>query len=180
MKSTTEAGLDAAAPAPVPADPFLHRERATFAAGCFWGVQAAFKQVPGVLATTAGYTGGRHENPTYEDVASGLTGHAEAVEVVYDPSQVTYDRLLEVFWNCHDPTEVNRQGPDVGSQYRSAIFFHNAEQEQMAVATRQQIETSGRCGRPVATEILPATTFYKAEDRHQDYYEKSGRPVGSR
>lgn len=174
MKSTTQAGLDPAGQQ-VPADPFLQRERATFAAGCFWGVQAVFQQVPGVMDTTVGYTGGRHENPTYEDVCSGLTGHAEAVEVVYDPSRLTYEQLLDVFWQCHDPTQLNRQGPDIGSQYRSAIFHHNAEQEQAAQASKERMEASGRYNRPIVTELTPAGKFYKAEDYHQRYFEKTGQ-----
>lgn len=174
MKSTTQAGLEPASEK-VPADPFKQRERATFAAGCFWGVEAVFRKVPGVTDTTVGYTGGRHENPTYEDVCSGLTGHAEAVEVVYDPAQTSYEQLLERFWTCHDPTQLNRQGPDIGSQYRSAIFFHNAEQEQAAGASKQRLEQSERLSRPVVTEITPAGTFYKAEDYHQQYFEKTGQ-----
>lgn len=159
----------------IPAEPFVERERATFAAGCFWGVEAAFRRIPDLVDVTVGYTGGRHENPTYEDVCSGLTGHAEAVEIVYDPARVTYEQLLEVFWNCHDPTQLNRQGPDVGTQYRSAVFFHTAEQEQAARAGKARLDASGRYRRPVATEITPASTFYKAEDYHQRYFEKTGQ-----
>jgi peptide-methionine (S)-S-oxide reductase len=174
MKSTTQAGLEPAGEK-VPADPFKERERATFAAGCFWGVEAVFRAVPGVTETTVGYTGGRHENPTYEDVCSGLTGHAEAVEVVYDPTKLTYGQLLEAFWNSHDPTQLNRQGPDIGHQYRSAIFFHNSEQEQAATASKERLEASGRYDRPIVTEITPAVQFYKAEDYHQQYFEKTGQ-----
>jgi peptide-methionine (S)-S-oxide reductase len=149
-------------------------EKATFAAGCFWGVEAAFRQIPGVLSTAVGYIGGRTKNPTYEDVCSDGTGHAEAVEVEYDPSRVTYDRLLDVFWNEHDPTQLNRQGPDVGTQYRSAIFFHTPEQQAAALASKQAVEKSGRYRRPIVTEIVPAPEFYQAEDYHQQYLEKRG------
>ena len=149
-------------------------EKATFAAGCFWGVEAAFRQIPGVLATAVGYIGGQTNNPTYEDVCTDETGHAEAVEVEYDPARVSYDQLLDVFWQEHDPTQLNRQGPDVGSQYRSAIFFHSPGQQAAALASKEALEKSGRYRRPVVTEILPAVEFYKAEDYHQQYLEKRG------
>lgn len=149
-------------------------EKASFAAGCFWGVEAAFRQVEGVLATAVGYTGGHTESPTYESVCSGKTGHAETVEVEYDPSKVSYEKLLDVFWENHDPTTLNRQGPDVGEQYRSAIFFHSPEQESAAVASKASLEKSGRYKRPVVTEIRPASTFYRAEEYHQRYLEKHG------
>jgi peptide-methionine (S)-S-oxide reductase len=149
-------------------------EKATFAAGCFWGVEAAFRQIPGVLSTAVGYIGGRTKNPTYEDVCTDRTGHAEAVEVEYDPSRVSYDRLLDVFWNEHDPTQLNRQGPDVGTQYRSAIFFHTPEQQAAALASEHALEKSRRFRRPIVTEILPAPEFYRAEDYHQQYLEKRG------
>ncbi|HOA74984.1 MAG TPA: peptide-methionine (S)-S-oxide reductase MsrA [Phycisphaerae bacterium] len=174
MKSTTQAGLEPAGQK-VPANPFQERQRATFAAGCFWGVEAVFRKIPGVTETTVGYTGGRTDNPTYEDVCSGLTGHAEAVEVVYDPAKLTYEDLLNVFWQCHDPTQYNRQGPDIGSQYRSAIFFHNQEQETAARAAKEALERSGRYERAIVTEIAPASTFHKAEDYHQQYLEKTGQ-----
>ncbi len=148
--------------------------KATFAAGCFWGVESAFRQVPGVASATAGYTGGTFENPTYEDVCSGQTGHAEAVEVEFDPAVVSYEALLDVFWKCHDPTTPNRQGPDVGSQYRSAIFFHDADQEAKARASKQVLEQSGRLGAPIVTEIVAASTFYRAEEYHQQYFAKRG------
>lgn len=148
--------------------------KATFAAGCFWGVEAAFQQVEGVLSTSVGYMGGWFEDPRYEDVCSGKTGHAEVVEVTYDPSRVSYDRLLEVFWRIHDPTTLNRQGPDVGTQYRSAVFFHSPEQESLAQASRGRLEGSGRYADPIVTEITPASRFYRAEDYHQRYYEKHG------
>src|SRR5688572_26439290 len=149
-------------------------EKATFGAGCFWGVEAAFRQVPGVLATAVGYAGGTLENPTYEDVCTDRTGHAEVVEVEYDPAQVNFEQLLDVFWENHDPTTRNRQGPDVGSQYRSAIFYHDPEQESAARASLARLEASGRHSRPIVTEIEPASTFYRAEDYHQQYLEKRG------
>ena len=149
-------------------------EKATFAAGCFWGVEAAFRQIPGVLATAVGYIGGQTNNPTYEDVCTDETGHAEAVEVEYDPARVSYDQLLDVFWQEHDPTQLNRQGPDVGSQYRSAIFFQSPAQQAAALASKEALEKSGRYRRPVVTQILPAVEFYKAEDYHQQYLEKRG------
>jgi peptide-methionine (S)-S-oxide reductase len=149
-------------------------ETATFAAGCFWGVEAAFRQVPGVVDTAVGYTGGSVANPTYEDVCTDRTGHAEAVWVEFDPARVSYDRLLEVFWENHDPTTKNRQGPDVGTQYRSAIFFHSAEQEKAASESKNRLEKSGRYRRPVVTEIVPAKEFWQAEEYHQRYLEKRG------
>ena len=147
---------------------------ATFAAGCFWGVEAAFRQVPGVTATRVGYTGGTTANPTYKQVCTDRTGHAEAVEVSYDPVRVSYDELLRVFWEIHDPTQRNRQGPDIGTQYRSAIFYHDAEQEAAARASKERLERSGMHKRPIVTEIVPAQTFYQAEDYHQQYLEKRG------
>ena len=147
---------------------------ATFAAGCFWGVEAAFRQVPGVTATRVGYTGGTTTNPTYKQVCTDRTGHAEAVEVSYDPARVSYDDLLRVFWEIHDPTQRNRQGPDIGTQYRSAIFYHDAEQETAARASKERLERSGVHKRPIVTEVVPAQTFYQAEDYHQQYLEKRG------
>ena len=149
-------------------------QKATFAAGCFWGVEAAFRQVQGVKSTTVGYTGGSFENPTYRDVCSGRTGHAEAVEVEYDPSVVSYEELLNVFWENHDPTTLNRQGPDVGTQYRSAIFYHTPEQEAAARASKERLESGGRYRNRIVTEIKPATPFYRAEEYHQQYLEKRG------
>ena len=149
-------------------------EKATFAAGCFWGVEAAFRQVKGVAATTVGYTGGSFKEPTYKDVCSGRTGHAEAVEVEYDPSRVSYEELLVVLWEVHDPTTLNRQGPDVGTQYRSAIFYHSPEQKAAAVASKAQLQHSGRFKGPIVTEIAPVSQFYRAEDYHQQYFEKRG------
>jgi peptide-methionine (S)-S-oxide reductase len=148
--------------------------KATFAAGCFWGVEAAFRQIDGVSSTRVGYTGGDLENPTYKDVCGDRTGHAEAVEVDYDPAKVKYDDLLQVFWENHDPTQLNRQGPDHGSQYRSAIFYHSPEQEQAARASKEKLEKSDRFSRSIVTQIVPAVTFYEAEDYHQQYLEKRG------
>lgn len=149
-------------------------ETATFGAGCFWGVEAAFRQIPGVLKTAVGYAGGTTQNPTYHDVCSHRTGHAEVVQVEFDPARVSYDQLLHVFWEEHDPTQLNRQGPDVGSQYRSAIFFHTPEQQAAAVASKAALEQSHRYRRPIVTEITPAPAFYLAEDYHQQYLEKRG------
>jgi len=149
-------------------------EKATFGAGCFWGVEAAFRKVTGVVSTTVGYSGGSSKNPTYKDVCSGRTGHAEVVQVEYDPSKTSYEELLNVFWGVHDPTQMNRQGPDVGTQYRSAIFFYNAEQEAAAKAAKAHLEKSGRYRKPMVTEIIPASEFYMAEEYHQQYFEKGG------
>src|SRR5690242_12629700 len=148
--------------------------KATFAAGCFWGVEATFRQLPGVLSTRVGYTGGTTANPTYKDVCSDRTGHAEAVEVEYDPAKLGYEALLNVFWENHDPTQVNRQGPDYGSQYRSAIFFHSEEQRAAAAASKAALENSGRLSKAIATQIVPAVEFFAAEDYHQQYLEKRG------
>ncbi len=149
-------------------------EKATFGAGCFWGVEAAFRKIKGVTATSVGYTGGSLDSPTYEDVCTGRTGHAEVVEVEYDPSQVSYDELLAVFWDIHDPTTLNRQGPDVGTQYRSVLFFHIAEQEAAANKSKEKIQSSGRFTRDIMTKITPASQYYKAEDYHQQYLERRG------
>ena len=148
--------------------------KADFAAGCFWGVEAAFRQVEGVLDTAVGYSGGRLENPSYEDVCSGRTGHAETVEVDYDPARVSYEKLVDVFWENHDPTTLNRQGPDVGEQYRSAIFFHTPEQQAAATASKERLEKSGQYKRPIVTQIQPASKFWRAEEYHQRYLEKHG------
>ena len=151
-------------------------EKATFGAGCFWGVEATFGQVPGVVDTAVGYMGGTLENPTYQAVCTDTTGHAEVVQVSFDPSRVSYEQILEEFWKIHDPTTLNRQGPDVGMQYRSAIFFHAPEQEVAARASKEKQQASGRFRRPVVTEIAPASTFYRAEEYHQRYFEKRGMP----
>ena len=145
-------------------------EKATFGAGCFWGVEAAYRKMNGVLEATSGYSGGRVKDPSYGDVCTGTTGHAEVVEVEYDPEKVSYEELLEVFWSEHDPTQVNRQGPDVGTQYRSAIFFHTPEQE--AAARSSMEKAQARYKKPIATEIAPVSEFYRAEDYHQRYFEK--------
>ncbi len=150
------------------------RAEATFAAGCFWGVEATFRRVPGVFATAVGYMGGDTDNPTYEDVCSGTTNHAEIVKVVFDPRQVSYEELLEVFWANHDPTTRNRQGPDIGTQYRSAIFYHDEEQAAQARASLNKQEEAKRFPRPIVTEIAPASDFWMAEDYHQQYLEKRG------
>ncbi len=149
-------------------------EKATFAAGCFWGVEAAFRQVEGVRSTAVGYIGGMTEHPTYRDVCTGRTGHAEAVEVTFDPSRVGYEQLLDVFWANHDPTQLNRQGPDVGTQYRSAVFFHDEAQEKAARASKDRLESSERYPRAIATEITLAPAFWSAEEYHQRYLEKRG------
>ena len=148
-------------------------KKATFGAGCFWGVEAAFRQIEGVTSTRVGYTGGTLDNPTYEDVCSHTTGHAEVVEVTYDPERVSYDDLLQVFWHKHDPTQLNRQGWDVGDQYRSVVFFHDQEQQEAALASKAREQSSTRA--PIVTQIEPAETFYEAEDYHQQYLEKRGR-----
>jgi peptide-methionine (S)-S-oxide reductase len=147
-------------------------QKATFAAGCFWGVEAAFRETPGVLNTRVGYTGGRTENPTYQQVCNHTTGHAEAVEVEFDPDQISYDKLLDLFFTIHDPTQMNRQGPDVGDQYRTAIFVHDDAQKAEAEAAKAAHAKD--YARPIVTEITPASTFYEAEDYHQRYLEKRG------
>jgi peptide methionine sulfoxide reductase msrA/msrB len=150
-------------------------ETAVFAAGCFWGVEDKFRQIEGVLSTRVGYTGGQTKNPTYEKVCSDTTGHAESVEVVFDPKKVSYAELLEAFFRFHDPTQVNRQGPDVGTQYRSAVFYRNEAQKEAALEAIAELNASGRYDRPIATLVLPASEFYKAEEYHQKYYEKLHR-----
>jgi peptide-methionine (S)-S-oxide reductase len=154
----------------------VREERAIFAAGCFWGVEAAFREVAGVISTMAGYTGGHTEHPTYEEVCSGMTGHAEAVLVVYNPDIVSYQKLLDLFWSIHDPTQLNRQGPDYGTNYRSAIFYYTSEQKALAEESKKKLGESGRYGgRAAVTEIVPASIFYPAEDYHQQFFEKQGR-----
>jgi peptide-methionine (S)-S-oxide reductase len=147
-------------------------KKATFGAGCFWGVEAAFRRLDGVIATRVGYAGGGVDNPTYEQVCTDRTGHAEVVQVEFDPEEVPYERLVELFFELHDPTQVNRQGPDVGSQYRSVVFFHTPEQKAVAEAVRERAQA--RFKRPIATEIVPAATFWRAEEYHQRYLEKRG------
>ena len=147
-------------------------EKATFAAGCFWGVEHAFMQIDGVTATQVGYIGGTVDDPDYRTVCSGRTGHAEAVEVEYDPEQVSYEQLLAVFWGEHDPTQKNRQGPDVGTQYRSEIFTTSEAQQKTALAVKARVEATGKWGKPIVTKIEPATTFVRAEEYHQDYLVK--------
>jgi peptide-methionine (S)-S-oxide reductase len=154
-------------------------ETATFAAGCFWGIETAFRRVPGVVSTAVGYVGGHLDSPTYQDVCSGETGHAEAVQIAFDPAKVSYDQLLDLFWEIHDPTTLNRQGPDIGSQYRSAIFFHGPDQETAARASKERQAASGRFRSPIVTEIVPAATFWRAEDHHQQYFEKRGHAAHS-
>ena len=150
-------------------------QKATFGAGCFWGVEAAFRRVKGVLSTTVGYSGGPFKGPTYEDVCTGTTGHAEVVEVDYDPDKVSYDELLKVFWEIHNPTAMNRQGPDIGTQYRSVVFSHNSEQKAAAEASKEKLQRNGHYKNPIVTEITPASEFYKAEEYHQQYFEKCGQ-----
>lgn len=150
-------------------------QRATFGAGCFWGVEEAFRTVDGVLETAVGYMGGFTRNPTYEQVCTGETGHTEVVQVTFDPAKVSYRQLLAIFWSIHDPTQLNRQGPDIGPNYRSVIFYHNAEQAEIARQSKEEIGNSGRFGfGRIVTRILPATVFYRAEEYHQQYFAKQG------
>jgi peptide-methionine (S)-S-oxide reductase len=147
---------------------------ATFGAGCFWGVEEAFRHIPGVTSTAVGYMGGTIENPTYKQVCTDRTGHAEVVQLEYDPAQVSFDRLLDILWEVHDPTTLNRQGPDVGTQYRSAVFYHDEPQRESAAASKERLQASGTVRRPVVTEIVPASTFWRAEEYHQQYIQKNG------
>lgn len=149
-------------------------DTATLGTGCFWCTEAIFQQLKGVLKATSGYSGGEQSNPTYKDVSTGTTGHAEVIQVVYDPAEITFDELLEVFWQTHDPTTLNRQGNDVGPQYRSVIFYHNDEQKEKADKYKKELNESGAFAKPIVTEISPYTAFYKAEDYHQDYYNNNG------
>ena len=149
-------------------------KQATFGAGCFWGIEAEFRQIPGVIDTVVGYSGGQRANPSYEDVCDGQTGHAEVVQVTYDPSKVTYEQLLEVFWTSHDPTQLNRQGPDIGEQYRSVIFYHDDEQKTEANESKRLFQKLGSFQRPIVTQIVPASPFYRAEEYHQQYLRKRG------
>jgi len=152
----------------------MQKQKATFGAGCFWGVEAEFRQVKGVLSTAVGYEGGSLDKPTYHDVCTDRTGHAEVVEVEYDPSRISYEDILNVFWTNHDPTTRNRQGPDVGTQYRSVIFFHTPEQQAAAIASKEKLQSVGKYKRPIVTEIVPAAQFFRAEEYHQQYLEKRG------
>lgn len=152
----------------------MSNQKATFGAGCFWGVEATFRKVPGVIDALCGYAGGTKENPTYDDVCSDETGHAEVVQVEFDPAIVDYRKLLDVFWANHDPTTLNRQGPDVGTQYRSVIFYHSPEQQAAAEESKDALEKSGRFRRPIVTQIEPAPTFWRAEEYHQRYLERRG------
>jgi len=149
-------------------------EKATFGAGCFWGVEAAFMKIKGVVSTKVGYMGGNLKNPTYEDVCTNRTGHAEVVQIEFDPRIVSYEALLDELWNIHDPTQLNRQGPDIGSQYRSVIFYHNEQQKKIAEQSKEKLDKSGIYKKPIATEITSAKEFYKAEEYHQQYFEKKG------
>jgi peptide-methionine (S)-S-oxide reductase len=149
-------------------------ETAMFGAGCFWGVEAAFRRVPGVVDAVSGYSGGHMTNPTYQDVCSDRTGHAEVVQVTFDPAKVSYEQLLDLFWSAHDPTQKDRQGPDHGKQYRSAIFYYSPEQEAAAKKSKATLDASGKLRRPIVTEITPASAFYRAEEYHQRYLEKRG------
>lgn len=149
-------------------------EKATFGGGCFWGVEVAFRRIPGVTSTQVGYMGGTLKNPTYKDVCTHRTGHAEVVEVTYDPTKLSYEQLLDVFWQVHDPTQLDRQGPDVGTQYRSVIFFHSPEQAAAARASQEKLERSGAFQRPIVTAIVPASEFWRGEEYHQQYLEKRG------
>ena len=148
-------------------------EKATFGAGCFWGIEARFRKVNGVIDAVSGYSGGKTKNPTYKDVCTDKTGHAEVVQVTYNPSIVSYEELLEVFWNIHNPTTLNRQGWDIGTQYRSVVFYHSEEQKERALKLKEKLDKSGRYKKPIVTEITPASEFYKAEEYHQRYYEKN-------
>jgi peptide-methionine (S)-S-oxide reductase len=153
-------------------------EKATFAAGCFWGVEDAFTGTRGIVSTRVGYAGGRMEHPTYHDVCTGMTGHAEALEVTFDPTTISYDQLLNIFWECHDPTQLNRQGPDQGTQYRSVIFYHSEAQRQLAEESLERLDRSGRLRRPIVTQIVPCTTFWEAEEYHQKYHQKHAGGCG--
>ena len=153
----------------------MQTEKATFGAGCFWGVEETFRNLKGVISTAVGYAGGTKENPTYEDVCTDRTGHAEVVEVEFDPAQISYEQLLDVFWSNHNPMTLNRQGPDVGAQYRSVVFYHSPEQKRAAEEKKDHLQNSGKCPRPIVTAIEPASTFWRAEEYHQQYLKKRGR-----
>jgi peptide-methionine (S)-S-oxide reductase len=152
----------------------MSTEKATFGAGCFWGVEASFRELAGVLEAAVGYEGGKTQNPTYNDVCTDLTGHAEVVELTFDPAKISYESLLEAFFQLHDPTTLNRQGPDTGTQYRSVVFFHSPEQEKVAKEFKAKLEAAGKFKRPIVTQVVPAQTFYRAEEYHQQYLAKRG------
>ncbi len=149
-------------------------EKATFGAGCFWGVEASFRKISGVVETKVGYMGGSLENPTYEDVCTDKTGHAEVVQIIYDESKISYDKLLDIFWNIHDPTQLNKQGPDIGTQYRSVVFYHNEEQRKIAEKSKKDLQSLKKFRKTIVTEIKKAETFYPAEEYHQQYLKKQG------
>lgn len=149
-------------------------EKATFGAGCFWGVELTFQQLPGVIETAVGYAGGKHDNPSYQEVCTDRTGHAEVVEISFDPAMISYGALLDAFFSLHDPTQLNRQGPDRGTQYRSVIFYHSPEQQQAALATIERLTREHKSSKPIVTQVVPATTFWRAEEYHQKYLEKRG------
>jgi peptide-methionine (S)-S-oxide reductase len=153
----------------------MQTEKATFGAGCFWGVEETFRNLKGVISTAVGYAGGAKSNPTYEDVCTDRTGHAEVVQLEFNPSEISYDQLLEVFWSNHNPTTLNRQGPDVGTQYRSVIFYHSPQQKAAAEASKERLQNSGRFSRPIVTAIEPAPAFWRAEEYHQQYLKKRGQ-----
>jgi methionine-S-sulfoxide reductase len=177
MKTLWVSLLLAAIAGAVPAEEgILKTEKATFAAGCFWGVESAFRQIDGVLDAQVGYTGGKTKNPTYKEVCTDQTGHAEAIEITFDPAKVSYRALVEFFFKMHDPTQVDRQGPDFGTQYRSAIFYYSPEQRDVAENVRDNLGKSGKYKKPIATQIVPAEPFYRAEEYHQRYFEKNGGP----
>lgn len=173
--SNAVTSVNPALPAVQSKEQLMRIEKATFGAGCFWGIEATFRQVKGVTSTAVGYAGGTLTNPTYEEVCNGDTGHAEVVQVEFDPEQVTYEELLNIFWDNHNPTTLNRQGPDIGTQYRSAVFYHNEAQQKAAEESKARLQSSGVFGRPIVTEITPASEFYRAEEYHQRYLEKHGR-----
>jgi peptide-methionine (S)-S-oxide reductase len=173
LAGTIHAGRSSADPVPVASPAAGELAKATFAGGCFWCMEPPFDELPGVVSTTSGYAGGKTRNPTYEQVSDGVTGHAEAVEIVYDPSKVSYEKLLDVFWHNVDPTTPARQFCDVGTQYRTAIFVHDAEQRRLAEQSKRELDASGKLGKPIVTEIVGATEFYPAEEYHQDYYRKN-------
>jgi peptide-methionine (S)-S-oxide reductase len=173
-EQTVAAKVDPKPSSTLQGDKPVHTEKATFAAGCFWGVELDFSQIPGVVKTTVGYTGGATKGPTYHDVCTDRTGHAEAVLIEYDPAKVAYEKLVDAFFELHDPTQVNRQGPDVGTQYRTAIFYYSPEQKAVAEAVKDRVAKSGKFKTPIATQIVPAVEFWPAEDYHQQYFAKRG------